>query len=128
MLFVFLVALGLYWTAHGGLHGRLIEIDHADKAAVDFKVDINTVEVNELITIPEVGQTLAQRIVLDTASTTDLIAQVDDLQACAADWPENAGTTEGLWIAAKSSESGGGSRFIPRTTGCKRKPSRGATS
>ncbi len=60
---LFLIALGLYWTAHGGLHGRLIEIEHADKAAVDFKVDINTAEVDELITIPEVGQTLAQRIV-----------------------------------------------------------------
>jgi competence protein ComEA len=59
----FLIALGLYWTAHGGLHGRLIEIEHADKTAVDFKVDINTAEINAPITIPEVGQTLAQRIV-----------------------------------------------------------------
>src|SRR5262249_33172421 len=59
----FLIAIGLYWMARGGLRGRLIEIDHADKAAVEFKVDINTAEVNELITIPEVGQILAQRIV-----------------------------------------------------------------
>lgn len=58
-----LVAVGLYWIAQGGLRGRLIEIDHADKVAVDFKVDINTAEWSELVTIPEIGQTLAHRIV-----------------------------------------------------------------
>ena len=58
-----LVALGIYWAAQGGLRGRLIEIDHADKAGVDFKVDINTAGANELITIPEIGPALAQRIV-----------------------------------------------------------------
>lgn len=58
-----IIALGLYWTAKGGLSGRLIELDHADKTKVDFKVDINTAELNELIAIPEIGQTLAQRIV-----------------------------------------------------------------
>ena len=58
-----LVAVGWYWIAQGGLHGRLIEIDHADKVAVEFKVDVNTADWSELVTIPEVGQTLAHRIV-----------------------------------------------------------------
>jgi competence protein ComEA len=58
-----LIALGLYWVAQGGLRGRLIEIEHADRLVVDFKVDVNTASLTELITIPEVGQTLAQRIV-----------------------------------------------------------------
>jgi competence protein ComEA len=58
-----IIALGLYWTAHGGLNGGLVELDHADKTKVDFKVDINSAELNELIAIPEIGQTLAQRIV-----------------------------------------------------------------
>jgi competence protein ComEA len=58
-----LVAVGLYWIAQGGLRGRMIEIDHADKVAVDFKGDVNAAEWAELVTIPEIGQTLAHRIV-----------------------------------------------------------------
>jgi len=58
-----LVALAMYWTAHGGLRGRFIEIDHADKQSVDFKVDVNTADWSEIVAIPEIGQTLAQRIV-----------------------------------------------------------------
>src|SRR5215813_2024064 len=58
-----IIALVLYWTAQGGLNGRLIELDHADKTKADFKVDVNSAELNELIAIPEIGQTLAQRIV-----------------------------------------------------------------
>jgi competence protein ComEA len=58
-----LVGLGAYWVAQGGLRGRLIEIDHADAVTAEFKVDVNTADWTELVTIPEIGQTLAQRIV-----------------------------------------------------------------
>ncbi|HZZ29283.1 MAG TPA: helix-hairpin-helix domain-containing protein [Pirellulales bacterium] len=58
-----LLALAIYFIAQGGLRGRLIEIDHADHVTAGFKVDVNTADWPELITIPEIGQTLAQRIV-----------------------------------------------------------------
>jgi competence protein ComEA len=58
-----LTALIIYWTAQGGLRGRLIEIEHADPARAEFKVNVNTAGWTELLTIPEIGETLAQRIV-----------------------------------------------------------------
>jgi competence protein ComEA len=58
-----LTALIVYWTTQGGLRGRLIEIEHADPATAEFKVNVNTAEWTELVTIPEIGETLAQRIV-----------------------------------------------------------------
>ncbi|HTQ39036.1 MAG TPA: helix-hairpin-helix domain-containing protein [Pirellulales bacterium] len=61
--FFALVALAWYWVAQGGLRGRLIEIEHANQATAEFKVDVNTADWPELITIPEIGQTLAERIV-----------------------------------------------------------------
>jgi competence protein ComEA len=74
-----LIALGLYWTVHGGLHGRLIEIDHADQVKAEFKVDVNTADWTELVTIPEIGQTLAQRIV-DYRGQHGPFQSVDDLR------------------------------------------------
>jgi competence ComEA-like helix-hairpin-helix protein len=58
-----LVALAFYGWAHGGLSGRLIDIDHADHHTVEFKVDVNSAGETELANIPEVGQGLAERIV-----------------------------------------------------------------
>lgn len=58
-----LVALALYWLAHGGLSGRLIEIDRIDPLTAQFQVDVNAAELPELINIPEVGGTLGQRII-----------------------------------------------------------------
>ncbi len=57
------VALALYWLAHGGLHGRLIEIDRIDPLAAQFQVDVNTALLPELINIPDIGDTLGQRII-----------------------------------------------------------------
>jgi competence protein ComEA len=58
-----LVAMGLFWLAHGGHRGRLIEIDRADPMQVEFLVDVNRADWPELSTLPEVGETLAKRIV-----------------------------------------------------------------
>lgn len=58
-----LVAIGLFWLAHGGHRGRLIEIDRADPLKVEFLVDVNQAEWPELTTLPDVGETLAKRIV-----------------------------------------------------------------
>ncbi len=58
-----LAALACYLIIQGGLHGRLIEIEHAQPVAAEFKVDVNTADWPELVTIPEIGETLAERIV-----------------------------------------------------------------
>jgi competence protein ComEA len=58
-----LVAMGLFWLTHGGHRGRLIEIDRVDPLKVEFLVDLNKADWPELVALPEVGPTLAKRIV-----------------------------------------------------------------
>lgn len=58
-----LVAMGVYWSASGGLRGGLIEIDRARPLVARYQVDINRADWPELAELPRVGQTLAQRIV-----------------------------------------------------------------
>jgi competence ComEA-like helix-hairpin-helix protein len=58
-----LLALAGYWLAHGGMTGRLIEIDRVDPLTVQFRVDVNTADWPELVTLPDVGELMARRIV-----------------------------------------------------------------
>jgi len=58
-----LVGMGVYWVAAGGPTGRLIEIDRAGPLVARFQVDINAATWPELAQLPEVGETLARRIV-----------------------------------------------------------------
>jgi competence ComEA-like helix-hairpin-helix protein len=74
-----LVALAIYWLAHGGLSGRLIEIDRVDPLTVQFQVDVNTADLPELINIPEIGNALAQRI-LDYRQQNGSFKSVDELR------------------------------------------------
>ena len=64
------VLLGLSWLAivaglviRGYHRGRLIEIDRAEPAHVEFRVDINQAEWTELTLLPGIGEALARRIV-----------------------------------------------------------------
>jgi competence protein ComEA len=50
------------WTRHWQSQG-LIEIDHAPQQVIDFRVDINRADWPELALLPDVGETLARRIV-----------------------------------------------------------------
>jgi competence protein ComEA len=74
-----LVAMGLFWLAHGGHRGGLIEIDHADPVKVQFLVDVNSANWPELTTLPEVGETLAKRIV-EHRERHGEFQNIDDLQ------------------------------------------------
>lgn len=74
-----LIALAIYWIAQGGLSGRLIEIDRVDPLTVQFQVDVNTAELPELINIPNVGNTLGQRI-LDYRQQNGPFKNVDQLR------------------------------------------------
>ncbi|MGA2620680.1 MAG: helix-hairpin-helix domain-containing protein [Thermoguttaceae bacterium] len=63
-----LVAAGLiatvgWWVYHGGMRGRLVEVDRAEPQSADFQVDINTAERPELMQLPGVGRALADRII-----------------------------------------------------------------
>ena len=60
------LALGLlaaYWVAHEGHHGRLIEIEGATPLTAKFQVDLNSADWPELAQLPNVGETLARRII-----------------------------------------------------------------
>jgi competence protein ComEA len=61
-----LLALGgmaVYWIALGGPRGELIEIDRAAPLVARYQVDINKADWPELAELPDVGETLARRIV-----------------------------------------------------------------
>jgi competence protein ComEA len=62
-LLVALVAMAAWWFAKGGHRGELIEIDRAEPLDPQFLVDINAADWPELTLLPEVGETLAKRIV-----------------------------------------------------------------
>lgn len=58
-----LVGMGVYWIVQGGLTGGLIEIDRAPPLVARFQVDVNSAGWPELSQLPDVGETLARRIV-----------------------------------------------------------------
>ena len=62
-LAIALVAMAAWWFAKGGHRGELIEIDRAEPLEPNFLVDINSADWPELTLLPDVGETLAKRIV-----------------------------------------------------------------
>lgn len=74
-----LAGIGAYWVVQGGLAGRQIEIDRATPQSVAFEVDINAAQWPELSVLPNVGETLARRIV-ESREADGPFTDVDDLQ------------------------------------------------
>ncbi len=62
-LFVMLLSLGVYMLRLHREQGRFIDIDHAEPLTLSFEVDVNTAPWPELAQLPEIGETLARRIV-----------------------------------------------------------------
>src|SRR4051812_31453025 len=58
-----LVGMGVYWVVQGGPRGELIEIDRAEPLSARYLVDINKAEWPELAELPDIGETMARRIV-----------------------------------------------------------------
>src|SRR6476619_954431 len=58
-----LAGMGVYWVAQGGPRGELIQIDRAEPLEARYLVDINKADWPELAELPDIGETLAQRIV-----------------------------------------------------------------
>ena len=60
---VSLLLMMFAWFAGGGHRGDLIEIDRAKPLDITYEVDVNTATWPELAQLPQVGETLARRIV-----------------------------------------------------------------
>jgi competence protein ComEA len=60
-----LALLAAVWWRHGGHRGGVIDIDRAPPLVAKFQVDVNRAEWPELIQLPGIGPTLAQRLVDD---------------------------------------------------------------
>ena len=58
-----LVCMAAYWIVQGGPRGELIEIDRAKPLTARYLVDINQAPWFELAELPDLGETLARRIV-----------------------------------------------------------------
>jgi competence protein ComEA len=58
-----LAMMAAIWVRHGGNRGEIIEIDRAPPLTAKFQVDVNRAEWPELIQLPGIGPTLAQRLV-----------------------------------------------------------------
>jgi competence protein ComEA len=58
-----LVGMGVYWFVQGGHRGELIEIDRAQPLTARYLVDINKAQWPEFAELPDLGETLARRIV-----------------------------------------------------------------
>jgi competence protein ComEA len=58
-----LVLLGAAWWRRGGGRGELVDIDRAPPLVARFQVDVNRADWPELIQLPGVGQTLAERLI-----------------------------------------------------------------
>ena len=74
-----LVGVCGYWLVHGGASGRLIEIERGSRQDIAFEVDINAADWPELSVLPNIGETLAKRIV-ESRETQGPFGDVDDLQ------------------------------------------------
>ena len=71
-----LLGMAAYFVIQGGFRGGLVEIDRAGPLEARFRVDINHAELSQL---PEVGETLARRIV-DSRTEVGPFRDNDDLR------------------------------------------------
>jgi competence protein ComEA len=51
------------WLASGALNGGLVDIDSAEPLHATFQTDINSADWTELMQLPDIGESLAKRIV-----------------------------------------------------------------
>lgn len=79
LLLLALVAMGIYGLVAMQSRGRLIELDRAPRVPVAFELDINAADWPELSVLPNIGETLAKRIV-ESRQADGPFADVDDLQ------------------------------------------------
>ena len=74
-----LVGMGVYWVVQGGPRGELIEIDRAAPLTARYLVDVNKADWPEFAELPDIGETLARRIV-DSRESGGAFRDHDDLR------------------------------------------------
>jgi competence protein ComEA len=74
-----LAGMGVYWVAQGGPRGELIEIDRAEPLTARYLVDINKAEWPEFAELPDIGETMARRIV-ESRAAAGAFRDHDDLR------------------------------------------------
>jgi competence protein ComEA len=79
LIMLALAGMGIYWVVQGGPRGELIELDHAEPLTARYLVDINKAEWPELAELPDIGETLARRIV-ESRQTAGAFRDHDDLR------------------------------------------------
>jgi DNA uptake protein ComE-like DNA-binding protein len=52
-----------WWYRQGGLHGRTVEFEDMPPRRAEYVVELNAAEWPELAQLPDIGETLAKRIV-----------------------------------------------------------------
>ncbi|MBN1908426.1 MAG: helix-hairpin-helix domain-containing protein [Pirellulales bacterium] len=73
-----LVGMVAWWAVQGGLGGRLIECEKDVPCPAAFQVDLNRAEWPELAQLPEIGETLARRIV-ESRDESGPFVDIEDL-------------------------------------------------
>jgi competence protein ComEA len=73
-----LALLAAIWWRHGGHRGGVIDIDRAPPLVATFQVDVNRADWPELIQLPGIGPTLAQRMV-DDRQQNGAFQDIEDL-------------------------------------------------
>ncbi len=63
LLFACLVGMSCFFLLRAQTNRGLIDIDRAERQSAEFKVDINSAELGEIIVLPGVGKKLAEAIV-----------------------------------------------------------------
>jgi competence protein ComEA len=74
-----IVLVGVYWVVQRGASGRLIEIDRAARHTARFQIDVNEADWPEWSALPDIGETLARRIV-ESRQSDGPFADVEDLR------------------------------------------------
>jgi competence protein ComEA len=73
-----LALLGAMWWRHGAHRGRMIDIDRAPPLTAKFQVDVNQADWPELIQLPDIGPTLARRLI-EERRKNGAFRDIDDL-------------------------------------------------
>lgn len=75
-----LTALALHWLMSGGFQGRIVDIDQATELTAKFTVDVNAAPWPELALLPDIGETIARRVV-EHRQKRGPFQSLDDLDA-----------------------------------------------
>lgn len=71
------LALAFWWISHGGPRGELVELGKGKPLQARFLVDVNSAEWPELSQLPEIGETLARRIVAERQASGPFLCPED---------------------------------------------------